>query len=503
MLFPILFFLLLGCFASWLVVQGLLAVGFGQGGDAEPQHHHTHTGVIPRVGGVGIIAGFAVTYLLCFFLLDDTDNKTLVHYAVFGGGVAAFMLGFVDDFYPLGAKLKLLAQIIIAMVAHECGLSIDKLSLPVIGYIPDLGIIGMGLTVFWFVAMMNLINLIDGLDGLAGGVGLMLMAMLAYLGIEKGVAFSSILAIGMAGAILGFLFHNFPPAKVYMGDSGAYLIGYVIAALSLINSEKGTVLAALIAPVLALALPIADVTFAILRRGLKGLPLFRPDRSHIHHRLIRAGFSHRNTVLVLYVISLCALIGGLLVFASQERYLGILLGFAFVVILLTLRGQKISASTVQMLLSDSLQARKDTRNALYLKDWFVSEVDRADSVKNLWADYRFILKKMGICRAEMQIGEELRTFFVPNTEHENEDLLWLKEHTVRGAAEARLVLYGEKEFFSERQFTLICDIATEAWAKAGVRWKEVNQSSLDFDAVAKDVESYRDQKSRSLYRPTY
>lgn len=503
MLFPVLFFLLLGCFAAWLTVHCLLEVGFGQGGDAAPQHHHTHTGVIPRIGGVGIIAGFTLTYLLCFFFLDETDNQSLVHYAVFGGGVAAFGLGFIDDFFPLGAKIKLLVQIIIAMIAYECGLSIDKLSLPIIGYIPDLGFIGMGLTVFWFVAMMNLINLIDGLDGLAGGVGLMLMAMLAYLGIDKGVAFSSILAIGMAGAILGFLFHNFPPAKVYMGDSGAYLIGFVIAALSLINSEKGTVVAAMVAPVLALALPIADVAFAMLRRGIRGLPLFRPDRSHIHHRLIRAGLSHRNTVLVLYAVSLCASIGGLLVFASQQRYLGILLGFAFVVILVTLRGQKITASTVQVLLADSLEARKDTRNALYLKDWFITEADRADTAKNLWGDYRFVLKKMGVCRAEMKIGEETRSFFIPNTAHQDEDLLWVEEHSIRGAAEATLTLHGEKALFSERQFILISDIAAEAWAKAGVRWKEVNECPMDFEAVAKDAEDYRAQKSRSLYRPTY
>jgi len=502
-LFPVLFFVLLGCFTSWLVVHCLLEAGFGQSGEAEPQHHHTHTGVIPRIGGVGIICGFAVTYLLTFLFLDDLDNKSLVHYAVFGGGFGAFLLGFIDDFKPLGAKLKLLAQIIIAMAAHECGLSIEKLTIPFVGVVPDLGIFSLILTVAWFVAMMNLINLIDGLDGLAGGVGLMLMSMLAFLGMQNGIAFSIILAIGMAGAILGFLFHNFPPAKVYMGDSGAYLIGYVIAALALVNSEKGTVLAAMVAPVLALALPIADVAFAMLRRAIKGLPLFRPDRNHIHHRLIRSGLSHRGTVLVLYGVSLCALVGGLLVFASQGRYLAILLGFAFVVILLTFRGQKITVSSLQMLLSDSLQARKDTRNALYLKDWFISEAERADSAKNLWSDYRFVLKKMGVCRAEMKIGEETRSYFVPNTAHEDEALLWVETHLVRGAAEAELTLYAEKDGFSERQFNLICDIAAEAWGKAGVKWKEVNDCPLDFNAVAKSTDNYRAQKSRSLYRPTY
>jgi len=485
------------------MIHCLLVVGFGQGGDAEPQHHHTHTGVIPRIGGVGIICGFAITYVLTFFLLDETDNQSLVHYAVFGGGIGAFLLDFIDDFRPLGAKVKLIAQIGIAIVACKCGLSIEKITIPFIGVTPDLGLFGTGLTVIWFVAMMNLINLIDGLDGLAGGVGLMLMVMLAFLGFQKGIAFSTILAIGMAGGILGFLFHNFPPAKVYMGDSGAYLIGYVIAALSLINSEKGTVLAAMIAPVLAMALPIADVGFAMLRRGIKGLPLFRPDRNHIHHRMIRSGLSRRNTVLVLYGISLCALIGGILVFAAQGRFLGILIGFAFVVILITLRGQKISVASLQMLLSDSLQSRKDVQNALYLKNWFVSETERADTAKNLWADYRFVLKKMGICRAEITIGDETRSFFVPNTVHEDLKRLWIETHVVRSAAEATIVLYGDKECFSQRQFSLMCDIAVEAWGNAGAKWKEVNGLALHFKAEARAVNNYKVQKSRSLYRPTY
>ncbi len=502
-LFPILFFLLLGCSTSWLLIQILLACGVGQSGDAAPQHHHTHTGVIPRIGGMGLVAGFAVTYLLCFFLLDSVDNYSLVHYAVFVGGVAAFMLGFVDDFKPLGAKFKLLVQILIGVGAYKCGLGIEKFSIPFTGVTFDLGILSLFLTIFWFVAMMNLINLIDGLDGLAGGVGLMLMALLIFLGMEKGFAFAIILAIGMAGAIVGFLFHNFPPAKVYMGDSGAYLIGYVIAALSLVNSEKGTIVAALIAPVLALALPITDVAFAMLRRGLKGLPLFRPDRGHIHHRLIRSGLSHRNTVLVLYAISLCALVGGLMAFAYQGRYFGILMGFAFVVVLFALRGQKISASTIQLFLTESLSARQDTRNALYLKDWFVVEAERADCAKHLWSDYRFILKKMGFCRAEMTIGEDTRTFFVPNTAHDQVDQLWQEAHTVRGAAEAVLTLYAEKDYFSEQQFQLICDIAAEAWAKAGVRWQQLNGTPFDFNAIAVTPENYRAQKARSLYRPTY
>ncbi|CAA6680052.1 MULTISPECIES: MraY family glycosyltransferase [unclassified Lentimonas] len=503
MLFPLLFFILLGCFASWLVIHCLLAVGFGQGGDGEVQHHHTHTGVIPRIGGVGLMAGFGLTYLLCFYQLNPDDNKTILHFAVAGGAFGAFLLGFIDDFRPLGAKVKLLAQILIGVAAYKCGLSIDRVGIPFTDTMVNLGVFGMFLTVGWFVAIMNLINLIDGLDGLAGGVGLMLMALLVYLSIQRGIAFSSILSLGMIGAILGFLFHNFPPAKCYMGDSGAYMIGYVIAALSLLNAEKGAVLAALIAPALALALPIVDVAFALLRRAIKGLPLFRPDRGHIHHRLMRTGLSRRNTVLVLYVVSLFALVGGLLAFADRGRYLPIFLGFAFVVILFALRGQKISAASVRVLLTDSLQSRQDTRNALYLKNWLVVEAERADSATHLWSDFRFVLKKMGFCRAELKLGEETRDFYVPHTPHDDLELLWKETHRTAGEIPMELTLYAEKDNFSEHQFTLATDIAAEALGSARTKWKDINGSPMDFDSVAKEATDYRKQKARNLYRPTY
>ncbi|PXA03700.1 hypothetical protein DDZ13_10420 [Coraliomargarita sinensis] len=501
MFFTALFFLLLGCFASWLVIHLALQIELGVSRSEEIQHHHTHSGVIPRVGGLGIVVGFAATYLLCFFFLDERDNQSLIHYSVFAGAVAAFLLGFIDDMRPLGARVKLLAQIIIALFAHHAGLEVKTFAVPFTSMNISLGIFSIFITVGWVVALMNLINLIDGLDGLAGGVGLMLMSLLAYLAYQGGVAFSLILSLGMCGAILGFLFHNFPPAKVYMGDSGAYLIGYVIASISLINSEKGTVLAALIAPVLALALPICDVAFAILRRGIKGLPLFRPDRGHIHHRLVASGLSRQHTVLVLYAVSLLALVAGLLAFTAQGRYLPIFLGFLFVLFLFAIRGQKMSPQNFSRMLSESVDARQDTKNAIQLRDWLALEAKRADSGEHLWSDFRFVLKKIGFCRAELRIDTAERSFYLPKTPHDEPDKLWEESHEI--AADVELTLYAEKAYFSERQFYIISDIAAEAWNRAATQWRLTNEVELTFDAEAKEPESYRAQKSRSLYRPTY
>jgi UDP-GlcNAc:undecaprenyl-phosphate GlcNAc-1-phosphate transferase len=497
-----LFFLLLGCLSSWLVIQLCLKGGMGKSPSALiPQHHHTHEGIIPRIGGLGIIFGFALTYLLCFLMLDEGDNRSLTHYAIFAGGLASFLLGWVDDVHPLGAKLKLAGQILIACFAYACGLTIDRVGIPFTDIALELGILGFGLTVIWIVAIMNLINLIDGLDGLAGGIGLMLMVLLAFLAYQANVTISLILSLGMTGALVGFLFHNFPPAKVYLGDSGAYLVGFVIAALSLLNYEKGTILAALIAPVLALALPIADVGYAILRRALRGLPLFRADREHIHHRLLRAGFSHRKTVLILYAISLFALVVGLFAFAFEGRYLPIFLGFAFVLILITLRGHKIRPETVRDNLVDTVRSRHDIRYAVSLRDWFIIEAERADIGIHLWSDYRFVLKKIGFCRAELTIGEEQRSFFLPNTRHDDTSALHHFTHSL--GTGTKLHLYADKADFSFTHFIIIADVAAEAWSKAAVRWHEVNGTPLTFDAKAREAQDYEAQKVRSLYRPTY
>ena len=143
MLLTSLTFILLSCFASWLVIRLLRVSGFGQGGDGEVQHHHTHTGVIPRIGGVGIVAGFGVAYLLWWFQHESGDPKLLVHLAVLGGTCAAFLLGFIDDFRPLGAKLKLLGQILIAVFAYACGLAIEQVQLPFTAIDLDFGFLSL------------------------------------------------------------------------------------------------------------------------------------------------------------------------------------------------------------------------------------------------------------------------------------------------------------------------------------------------------------------------
>jgi UDP-GlcNAc:undecaprenyl-phosphate GlcNAc-1-phosphate transferase len=469
---------------------------------AEDQPHHTHTEQISRVGGVGIIIGFFVSYVLFFILFDSKDNRSLMHFSIFFGAFACFALGLIDDLRPIDAKLKFIIQILIAIFAHHSGLKIDHVILPFVEWDLDLQNFSLILTVIWFVSIMNLINLIDGLDGLAGGIGFMLMILLVILSVEKGIGIPTFLSIGMAGAILGFLIHNFPPARVYMGDSGAYTIGFVIAALSLMNFQKGAVVAALLGPMMALALPIIDVTFAIVRRGIQGLPLFRPDKEHIHHQLMRKGLSHKNTVLILYGLSLMALFGGILIFSNQGRYFPIFVGFAMVIVIFALRFYGNSAVYLKQLFLDSINNRSETQNAIKLSKWLVGEVDRIRQAEHLWNDYQWVLKKLGYSKVILSINGEEKIYEYSELSqdleefHSSDRMILCKENS-----DSFIQFWGEKSRFSERRFDLNCDIAFESWVLAARRWKELNEVDYNFNGQAKEQNNSSIEKARDLYLP--
>ena len=493
-------FLFAGTVCSWCSILYFTNSKWSGVFHTDNQPHHTHTETISRLGGVGIIIGFFISYSLFFILFDSKDNQSLMHFTLFFGALACFALGLIDDLRPIDAKLKFILQILIAFFAHESGFRIDHLILPFLGWELDLENVSLILTVIWFVSIMNLINLIDGLDGLAGGIGFMLMILLVILSIEKGIGISTFLSIGMAGAILGFLIHNFPPARVYMGDSGAYTIGFVIAALALMNFQKGAVIAALLGPMIALALPILDVTFAIIRRGVQGLPLFRPDKAHIHHQLMRKGLSHKNTVLVLYGISLLALFGGILIFSNQGRYFPIFLGFAMVIVIFAVRFYGNSATSLKRLFFESINTRSETQNAIKLSKWLIGEVERIRVAEHLWHDYMWVLKKLGFSKVVISIDGDEKIYEYPNLELKD---FYLSDHISlnKQNSDNFIQFWGEKKRFSRRRFDLNCDIAFESWVLATRRWKELNLSDFKFNGEALEQNNPSIENARDLYLP--
>lgn len=406
------------------------------------------------------------------------------------GCVAMFSLGFWDDLRTVGAKSKLAAQIVIASAVYFGGVQIDLLKNPLTNTVYSLNLLGYCATVFWLVALTNLINLIDGIDGLAGGISFMLMCLLANLGLGAGFTFTTLLAVGIAGALLGFLYYNYPPAKIYMGDSGAYFLGFLIGQLSIVNSHKGSIVAALIAPVFALALPILDVALAILRRGLKGLPLFRPDRKHIHHRLLDFGLSRERAVLVLYAISVCCLFVAFGAFWLQGRLLPLLAGCLCLVFIIAARafGLVKDWPGFGRRSERALAWRRETRYALTLSHWLEMEAERRECLFELWQDYQFVVKKLGFSEVKLGLADGVQVWRSAGEEAGLGELHRAR-HELRTQGVLELAAY--ESVLPARLFELLAELAAETWQKAARRWQEVHETSLRFAAVSSDTSQFR------------
>jgi UDP-GlcNAc:undecaprenyl-phosphate GlcNAc-1-phosphate transferase len=285
-----------------------------------------HKGEMPRLGGVSL---FIATMSAIIFVAATLDTSYIPLsrtqlFAFLGGAILYFSLGLADDVYHLSAKLKFVLQIVFALGVAWAGISIGTLfgtvALPIwLNYF---------LTVFWIVGIVNTINFIDGLDGLSAGISAIAFLAILILSLARGDYFFCLASLAVLGALLGFLPYNFYPARIFIGDGGALLMGYLLASISLMGFFKQTALIAFILPLLILLVPIADTLFAILRRVAKHKPITAPDKKHIHHRVLFLvnkryrqimfrngavidadtkhlieGMAHRNTVLILYLVA--------------------------------------------------------------------------------------------------------------------------------------------------------------------------------------------------------
>jgi UDP-GlcNAc:undecaprenyl-phosphate GlcNAc-1-phosphate transferase len=474
--------LALGFFASVGVIAATLKWVAHGGHRTRGDFHHGSAVAIPRLGGLAIAVSFALVAAV-IYLFGGLSPEAVQMLAIISlSSLAMFLLGFCDDLFPLNAKFKLNGQILIASGVWFCNLRIDALKNPFTDQIIHLGLVGYFVTVVWIVSLTNLINLVDGIDGLAGGICLMLMFLLANLGMGgDGITISALLAAGVAGALLGFLRSNYPPAKIYMGDGGAYFLGFLIAILSIVSSNKGTVVASLIAPAFALALPIVDVSLALLRRGSRGLPLFRPDRKHIHHRLITLGISRERTLLNLYTVSLLCLILAVSICYVQGRYMAIFAGLLFLVLLGAghLSGLTRDWFRVGSQIGKSLALRESTKYSLNLSSGLVMGVDRKRSARDIWTDYGAAVEKLGFALVVVILPDGTSRCWKRDTGVLEASDLRHAEHDMPNGTTVKLD--ASKAIMDESQFDLLGDLAAETWFAVTARWLAVNKAPFHFD----------------------
>lgn len=281
-----------------------------------------HDRPIPRFGGLGIFAG-----VMAAFIIPASYNSQ-IRVAMLGG-LLMYLLGVADDIKNLKPIVKFAAQIVIASLMYALGIRItfitDYFGTPLADANANL-IMGGGLaflvTVIWIVGVTNAVNLMDGMDGLAAGSVAIMSLSLAYIAYIHGAKFGMMIVcialVAVAGGCAGFLPYNFSPARTFMGDGGALFLGYMIAVLSVISPLKRATVVGAIVPILALAVPIADTIFAMVRRIWRRESIMKADKEHLHHHLVAAGFGQRRSVLIMYGI--VGIMGIVSVLISRELY---------------------------------------------------------------------------------------------------------------------------------------------------------------------------------------
>ncbi|WII37258.1 glycosyltransferase family 4 protein [Paenibacillus thiaminolyticus] len=272
-----------------------------------PNARKVHTRIMPRMGGLGIFAAFVITLCLLALFVPDIlfgHRDSSLIWALLSGGAIIVLTGALDDRFELSAKVKLVGQIIAAcVVVFGFDLTVDFVNVPFGDQYWNIeSWIAIPLTIFWIVGVTNAINLIDGLDGLAAGVSAISIATILVMAVFMGNPMVILLCAVLLGSIIGFLFFNFHPAKIFMGDTGSLFLGFSLAVLSLLGFKQIAIVS-FITPLLIIGVPLSDTFFAIVRRAVQRKPIFAPDKGHLHHCLRELGFSHRKTVLIIYAIA--------------------------------------------------------------------------------------------------------------------------------------------------------------------------------------------------------
>ena len=285
---------------------------------------------VPLMGGLAIFIGFVAALSVTVVFVDEFHTKQFIGLVI--GGLIIVIAGILDDIYELSPKMKLSFQLVAACVVVFTGTKIDVIMWPFWEVLKPLAPI---FTIIWIIGLVNAVNLIDGVDGLAAGVTSIAAVCLTILCVISGsTQLAVVLPAILAGACLGFLPRNFSPAELFMGDTGSMFLGYVLAVSSCIGVYKSYALLSIVISVFAMALPILDTLFAMLRRAIHHKPIMMADRGHLHHRLIDSGCTHKQAVMILYGLSTLSAILAVLIAIKNFRVTIVVFIFFFVLLMM-------------------------------------------------------------------------------------------------------------------------------------------------------------------------
>lgn len=327
-----LYLTLIVCFVLTILITPLIKkLAFLIGATDQPNKRKVHQTIMPRLGGLAISISF-MTGILILRPINTASSAIIL------GCIIIVITGFCDDLFELAAKYKLMGQLAAAFtVVFLGGLQVVFINLPFGGQL-EFGFLSVPFTILWIVGITNAINLIDGLDGLAAGVSSIAVITISGIAMIQGNVYVASVGLIVLASTLGFLFYNFHPASIFMGDTGALFLGFIISVLSLLGFKNVTFIS-FVAPVMILGVPISDTIFAILRRIINKKPLSAPDKSHLHHCMLRLGFTHRQTVLLIYAMA--AMFGLVAVIYTQAKIGGAYFLIGVLLIIIELIAEKL------------------------------------------------------------------------------------------------------------------------------------------------------------------
>jgi len=379
-----------------------------------PGTRKVHATAVPRIGGLAVVIAM-LTVTVPVLLLKGIPWEPLrviqSHLRPLGTQVVALLaasvficlVGLVDDILHLPARVKLLAQFAAALAVCAFGIRIG-----VVGFGPSLkaplGFWSWPITIIWIVGITNAVNLIDGLDGLAAGISAIACGVIAVFAFHWGQVLMGVLMLGLLGSLTGFLFFNFNPAKIFLGDCGSMFLGFFVATASVLSAMKSATLVGLAMPALALGLPIFDTLFSMLRRLLERRSLFAPDRNHIHHRLIDMGLNHRHAVILMYMVTLLA--AGIGMFMMITRDVGSVIIFACALLPVLLIFRTVGAIRLREALMALQRNRAIAREAKEQRQGFEEmqlRLRRAIGMEQWWRAVRRTARELGFARLTVEM----------------------------------------------------------------------------------------------------
>lgn len=395
--------------AAYLLTPLARRVALRLGVVDKPDVRKQHRDPVPYLGGAAVFGGMVAGLIALLVLarnparsIAQLDTKTI---ALVAGAAVMFGLGLWDDLRHMRARNKLLVQLVVATAMWFCGLRVDGIRISEHIHL-DFGVFSLPITVLWIAGVTNAINFIDGLDGLAAGIGAIAASAIGIVAFQgQHYATAALLAI-LAGSLLGFLPHNRHPARIFLGDAGSLMIGFVLATSAVATSNKSTAFASVGAPFLALGLPILDLCFAVMRRWIERRGLFSADRNHIHHRLLSLGYSHGRTVQLLWAesaimtaLALVMLYGGT---ENWQRLFGFGLVFAGHVWFFRITGA--------VRLRESYRAFRSAAARMRMSKWHQKCYDELDlhfrsvaSLEDWWHAVVLAGQRLGIARMQLRM----------------------------------------------------------------------------------------------------